>query len=178
MGLFLPAVIVIILDQSTKQVFWRSFDLGRSVDVIEGIFRITLVKNAGAAFGMFEGGRAIFVAASVVAIAFVIYVGLRLPQAEGYKRFLLGLILGGAFGNLIDRVYSGEVIDFLEIGVGGHWWPVFNVADIAVSLGAVLLLLQMVTATQETKRAGDAASAVGDREQSAESQTPDGGTTR
>jgi len=148
-GFLLPAAIVIVLDQLTKQVFWRSFDPGRSADGIDGIFRITLVKNAGAAFGVFEGGRPFFILASLVATVFLIYVGWRLPPADRYKRILLGLILGGAVGNLIDRVYAGEVIDFLEIGVAGHWWPVFNVADVAVSVGAVLLLIYLIRASRE-----------------------------
>lgn len=149
MGLLIPAVVVVVLDQITKQVFWRNFELGRSVDIIEGIFRITLVRNAGAAFGLFEGGRAIFIIASAIAVAFIIYVGRRLPSSEQSKRLLLGLILGGAIGNLIDRVYAGEVIDFIEIGIGGYWWPVFNVADIAVTIGAVLLLIYMVRSTND-----------------------------
>jgi signal peptidase II len=80
-------------------------------------------------------------------VAFILYIGLRLPVTERYKRILLGLILGGAVGNLIDRVYAGKVIDFLEIGISGHWWPVFNVADIAVSVGAVLLLVYLIRST-------------------------------
>lgn len=149
MGFLLPAVIVVVLDQFTKQLFWRSFDPGRSTNVIDGIFRITLVKNTGAAFGVFEGGRPFFIAASVVAAVLLLYVGLRLPASDRYKRTLLGLILGGAVGNLIDRVYSGEVIDFLEIGIAGHWWPVFNVADVAVSVGVVLLLIYLVRSSRE-----------------------------
>ena len=151
MGLLLPAVIVVILDQITKQVFWRSFELGRSTEVIDGIFQITLVRNAGAAFGVFEGGRIFFIVASVIATIFLLYIGYRLPAVDRYKRFLLGLILGGAVGNLIDRVYAGEVIDFLEIGIAGRWWPVFNVADIAVSIGAVLLLICLLRASSGQK---------------------------
>ncbi len=147
MGFLLPAAIVVVLDQITKQVFWRAFEPGRSVDVIEGIFKITLVKNSGAAFGMFEGGRVVFIVASVIASVFILYIGLHLPATERYRRLLLGLILGGAVGNLIDRVYAGEVIDFIEIGIGGHWWPVFNVADIAVSVGAGLLLVFLIRST-------------------------------
>ena len=153
MGFLLPAAIVIILDQLTKQVFWRSFDVGQSTAVIDGIFRITLVKNAGAAFGVFEGGRPFFILASLVATVVLIYIGYRLPSEDRYKRILLGLILGGAVGNLIDRIYAGEVIDFLEIGIAGYWWPVFNVADIAVSVGAVLLLIYLVRTTRQQRAA-------------------------
>jgi signal peptidase II len=137
-GLFLPALIVVLLDQVTKHLFWR---LGQNHEIIPGYFNITLVKNAGAAFGMFQGARVFFVTASFLAVGLIIYLGLRLPPAQRTRRILLGLILGGAIGNLIDRVASGEVIDFLQIGVAGHYWPVFNIADAGVTVGAALLIL-------------------------------------
>lgn len=138
MGLFLPAFAVVVLDQITKHLFWRN---GQNYEIIPGYFNITLVKNAGAAFGMFQGARVFFVTASFIAVALIIYLGLRLPRTERTRRILLGLILGGAIGNLVDRVAAGEVIDFLQIGIAGHYWPVFNVADAGVSVGAALLIL-------------------------------------
>ena len=138
MGLFIPAVVVVVLDQLTKHLFWRN---GQNYEIIPGFFNITLVKNAGAAFGMFQGARVFFVAASVLAVVLIVYLGLRLPADQRRRRLLLGLILGGAVGNLIDRVASGQVIDFLQIGFAGHYWPVFNVADMGVTIGAALLIL-------------------------------------
>ena len=138
MALFLPALAIILLDQVTKHLFWR---LGQNHEIIPGYFNITLVKNAGAAFGMFQGARVFFVTASFFAVGLIIYLGLRLPRTQMTRRVLLGLILGGAVGNLVDRVVSGEVIDFLQIGVAGHYWPVFNVADAGVTVGAAFLIL-------------------------------------
>lgn len=138
MGLYLPAAIVVVLDQITKHLFWKN---GQNYEIIPGYFNITLVKNAGAAFGMFQGARVFFVIASCVAVALIVYLGARLPPEQRRRRLLLGMILGGALGNLIDRVLFGEVIDFLQIGVAGHYWPVFNVADAGVTMGAVLLIL-------------------------------------
>jgi signal peptidase II len=149
-GFLIPALVVILVDQVTKQIAWHSFDVGRFYDLIPGVLRITLVKNAGAAFGMFEGGRVFFIIASIIAAGVILYIGFRLPPAEKMKRLLLGLILGGAVGNLIDRVYDGAVIDFIEMGLGGHWWPVYNVSDIAVSVGAVLLLIQLLFVSQHS----------------------------
>jgi signal peptidase II len=137
-ALFIPALVVILLDQFTKHLFWR---VGQNHEIIPGWFNITLVKNAGAAFGMFQGARVFFVTASFLAVGLIIYLGLRLPASQRTRRILLGLILGGAIGNLIDRVASGEVIDFLQIGVAGHYWPVFNIADAGVTVGAALLIL-------------------------------------
>ncbi len=138
MRFFIPAALVVGLDQLTKQFFWRN---GQNYDIVDGYFHITLVKNAGAAFGMFQGGRLFFVVASVIAIALISYIGLKVPREDRFRRFWLGLILGGAVGNLIDRVLYGEVIDFIQIGFRGHYWPVFNVADMAVTVGAIFLVL-------------------------------------
>jgi signal peptidase II len=137
-GFLLPAAAVILLDQLTKQFFWH---LGKNFDVIDGIMRITLLKNPGAAFGVYQGGRTFFLVASIVASIVVAYVGLRTPSIQTGRRLLLGLILGGALGNLIDRVLAGEVIDFIDIGIGQTRWPVFNIADLAVTIGAVGLVL-------------------------------------
>jgi len=142
-GLFLPALVVVVLDQITKHLFWKN---AQNYEIIPGYFNITLVKNAGAAFGMFQGARVFFVTASFLAVGLIIYLGLRLPRTQRARRILLGLILGGAIGNLIDRVASGEVIDFVQMGVAGHYWPVFNVADAGVTIGATLLILYALRA--------------------------------
>jgi signal peptidase II len=152
-GFLIPAAVVIVLDQLAKQFFWHN---GRNYDVIDGLVRITLVKNAGAAFGLFQGGRTFFIVASVVAVVFILYVGLRLPRADWSRRLLLGVILGGAIGNLIDRVYAGEVIDFIDIGIGAHRWPVFNVADMGVSVGATLLLIYLLRSPRRDTAGVDA----------------------
>jgi signal peptidase II len=138
MGFLLPALIVVVLDQATKQFFWH---LGRNFDLIDGILRITLAKNTGAAFSIFPGKRIFFIAASSVASLIIFYLGLKVPAGETRKRVALSLILGGALGNLVDRVYPGEVIDFIDMGIGVHRWPVYNVADIAVTAGVALLFL-------------------------------------
>ncbi len=137
MGFLLPAAAIVILDQATKQLLWH---LGKNFNIIDGILRVTLVKNTGAAFGLFQGGRALFVIASIVASLLIAYVGVRTPRVMRWRRFFLGLILGGAVGNLIDRLFAGEVIDFIDMGIGSHRWPVYNVADIAVTVGAVGLI--------------------------------------
>ena len=161
MRFFLPAALVVLLDQLTKQFFWQN---GRNYDIVDGYFHITLVKNAGAAFGVFQGGRLFFIIASVVAVVLISLVALRLPREERVRRLLLGLILGGAVGNLIDRALHGEVIDFIQIGIHGHYWPVFNVADMAVTIGAVLLVLVAVrsSAPRPQSRAAEESFAAGD----------------
>lgn len=138
MGFLLPALIVIVLDQIAKQIFWS---VGQNFDLIDGLLRITLVRNSGAAFGMLQGGRVFLIISSVLASIFIIILAQRIPREDLLKRVLLGMILGGAIGNLIDRIYPGQVIDFIDMGIGSHRWPVYNFADTAVTIGGILLIL-------------------------------------
>ena len=111
MGFLLPALIVVILDQISKQIFWS---VGNNYDLIDGLLRITLVRNSGAAFGMLQGGRVFLIISSVLASIFIIILAQRVPKEDLLKRVFLGMILGGAIGNLIDRIYPGHVIDFID----------------------------------------------------------------
>jgi signal peptidase II len=137
-GFILPALAVLILDQVSKQIFWQ---LGKNFDVLDGALRITLVKNSGAAFGMLQGGRVFLVISSVIASLAIIFLAERLPKEESVRRVFLGVILGGALGNLVDRIYPGQVIDFIDMGLGTARWPVYNFADAAVTIGGILLIL-------------------------------------
>jgi signal peptidase II len=137
-GFLLPALIVVLLDQVSKQFFWA---LGRNFDVIDNLVRITLVRNSGAAFGLLQQGRVFLIVASVTASIFIMFLAERMPEEERAKRLFLGMILGGALGNLIDRLYPGHVIDFIEVGIASYRWPVFNLADSAVTIGGFLLVL-------------------------------------
>lgn len=147
MGFLLPALIVVLLDQISKHFFWN---LGKNFDVIDGLFRITLVRNSGAAFGMLQGGRVFLIAASVAAAVFIIFLAERLAPEERAKRIFLGMILGGALGNLIDRLYPGHVIDFIDMGIAAHRWPVFNLADTAVTVGGALLVINYAMKREST----------------------------
>ncbi len=138
MGFLLPALIVISLDQISKHIFWT---LGKNFDVIDGVLRVTLVRNSGAAFGMLQGGRVFLIAASVAAAVFIVFLAERVSPEERSKRAFLGMILGGAVGNLIDRLYPGHVIDFIDMGIRSYRWPVYNLADTAVTVGGILLVL-------------------------------------
>jgi signal peptidase II len=146
-GFLLPTLVVLILDQISKQFIWG---LGANFNLIGDFFRITLVKNSGAAFGMFQSGRVFLVISSVVASVFIIFLAQRLGEAEKAKRLFLGMILGGALGNLVDRIYPGQVIDFLDMGFGTHRWPVYNIADSAVTIGGILLILSF-TRSRDTQ---------------------------
>jgi signal peptidase II len=130
------AVLVFVLDRVTKGLVNANIDLGREVTAVPGLVWITNTRNSGAAFGLAPAGTPLFLAASaVVAVALVVYV-IQHPQTGAATDALLGLILGGTLGNGYDRLFHGSVTDFIAL----HWWPVFNVADSAISVGVVLLV--------------------------------------
>jgi signal peptidase II len=125
-----------------------------SFPVIQGFFSITYVRNPGAAFGFLAGALPLFryiffVAITVTAIVLILYY-IRKSKAEELRlTFSLSLILSGAIGNLIDRIRFGEVIDFLDVYLGSYHWPAFNVADSAISVGAVILFMELIKRGKE-----------------------------
>jgi signal peptidase II len=129
------AVVVFALDRVTKSLVAATIPYGTEVQAIGNLVGITNVRNSGAAFGVAPAGAGFFLIASVVvAIALVIYV-MRQP-GDLPTDAILGLILGGTVGNGFDRVMYGTVTDFVNV----HFWPVFNLADSAISIGVVLLI--------------------------------------
>ncbi|MGZ8268930.1 MAG: signal peptidase II [Burkholderiales bacterium] len=136
------SLAVIVLDQLTKAVVAREFALHESVE-ITSFFNMVLVYNRGAAFSFLSdaGGwqRGLFIAIAIAASVWIAWL-LRRHAAEALFCFALSLVLGGAIGNVIDRVRLGAVLDFLDFHAFGYHWPAFNVADIAISCGAVLLV--------------------------------------
>jgi signal peptidase II len=136
------SLAVIVLDQLTKAVVAREFALHESVE-ITSFFNMVLVYNRGAAFSFLSdaGGwqRGLFIAIAIAASVWIAWL-LRRHADETLFCFALSLVLGGAIGNVIDRVRLGAVLDFLDFHAFGYHWPAFNVADIAISSGAVLLV--------------------------------------
>ena len=131
---FVIVFLILALDQFTKLFVIKNLSLHESLAVIPGIFHLTLVHNQGAAFGILRGKLPLFIFSSVFAII-LIYFNLKDKHKEGISFLALALILSGALGNLIDRIFLGYVVDFLDFRV----WPVFNIADSAITIGAVLL---------------------------------------
>jgi len=148
--LFLLAA-VLGADRAVKALIPRVLELHQSIPVIPDFFSITYIRNRGGAFGILSGWdsslrQGFFILASIIAL-FFLFLLYREATKEGLRsmRFSLVLVAGGAFGNLFDRVATGEVVDFLDFYVGQHHWPAFNVADIAISIGAVILAWSYLT---------------------------------
>lgn len=143
------ALAVVLLDQVTKQVIIETVPLHADIRVIPGFFSLTHLYNPGGAFGIFAGSQSmwrhwLFLIATVAALGLLFYFYRQTPKSYRMLRFGLGLITGGAVGNLIDRLRFGEVVDFLLFYVGRFSWPAFNVADSAVSVGVAVFLFHIV----------------------------------
>lgn len=137
------AILVIALDQVTKWVALFGLDLAQNPISVTSFFNLVLVWNRGVSFGMFNNaGAAGPWILSGLAIAVVLGLLYWLRQAENQLAVIaLGLVIGGAIGNVVDRFRFGAVVDFLDFHIAGYHWPAFNVADAAICVGAVLLLL-------------------------------------
>lgn len=138
---------VVAADQLTKLWVTQTMRLGASRPLIEGLLNLTHVRNRGVAFGMLSQqglSAAVLIAVSLTALLLILYF---LRQVSGRERLLsvaLSLIFAGAVGNLLDRLRLGEVVDFLDVYVGAHHWPAFNVADAAITAGGVLLAINLL----------------------------------
>jgi len=137
---------VVLLDVVTKLLVQSNLALDRQIDVLGSVIRLTYIHNPGAAFGLYFGpwSRQIFLALSLVALGVLVAMYWYTPALEKARLLAIALICGGALGNLLDRVRSPNGVgDFVDVGLGAMRWPVFNVADIAVTTGAIVLALSL-----------------------------------
>ena len=139
---------LILADQAIKFLVVSLMELGESIPVFAGIFHITYIENPGAAFGLFANQRLVFIVAGILVIAAVCLMYRRLMSEKAIIRWGVALLLGGAVGNLIDRLRIGGVIDFLDFRI----WPVFNIADIGICVGVALLMYALIYDTKKEKQ--------------------------
>lgn len=143
--------LLIGADQFTKYLCVKNMYLGQEIPLIDGIFSLQYVENEGAAFGIFQGARWIFLALTLVVLAFIIYYYVKLPRTKpyGYVRLCLVLIAAGAVGNAIDRALHGYVVDFFYFKLID--FPVFNVADTLLVCGTILLAVILLFFIKDEK---------------------------
>jgi len=137
-------VVVVILDQITKEIIDRCMELGHYITIVPNFVDIHYIRNTGAAFGIMsrlaDGARLPFlVGVSIVAMLLILYLFIKAESGRKNYAFSLSLIFAGALGNLIDRIWLGEVRDFIDLHIYSLHWPVFNVADSAITIGIILL---------------------------------------
>ncbi len=146
---------ILLLDQWTKSLVVEKLPLYQRVEVVQGFFNLTHVRNTGGAFGIFGGekggvGSILFVVVSVIAIGAIIFLFVKIRENEKTLALSFSLVLSGAIGNLIDRLRYGEVVDFLDFHLSTYHWPAFNVADSAICIGIGLLALQLLKQDRTT----------------------------
>ena len=149
MPYFLLVAATVTLDRWTKALIQSRFELNESITLVDGFFNITYVRNTGVAFGIFSSisspaKSALLSAFTAIAAIVVIVYSIRSPVRNRLLQAALGLILGGALGNLYDRLAYGYVVDFLEFYVRSYHWPSFNVADSGISTGVALLAIEII----------------------------------
>ena len=147
-------VPIVVFDQLTKVIVDQTMPLHPSIPIIEGLFNFTYVRNTGAAFGIFAGAHEVFrlpflIGVSILATGFVITMLKRLREDATGLITALAFILGGALGNLIDRMVYGEVIDFLDVYWSHYHWPAFNLADSFITVGAAMTLFHLIRAKDD-----------------------------
>ena len=150
---------VILLDQITKLAVNRFLDLHESRTLIPGLLSLTYVRNRGAAFGILSDASLphqplLFSLVSFAALAGIVGYALWLPPHERLSQAALGLVIGGAVGNLLDRARHGYVVDFVDVFWKTHHWPAFNVADSAITTGVGLVVLDMLLSASREGKAG------------------------
>ncbi len=149
--------LTVLLDQVTKHLVLKEMRVGESIPVVGGFFNLTFVMNPGAAFGILstlsERFRVpFFLGVSLIAIVLVLLFYFQRARDNGLLQVGLTLVLGGAVGNMIDRVRFGEVVDFIDIYYGQYHWPAFNIADSAISIGVGLLILDAILSARREAR--------------------------
>ena len=147
---FLIILATFLVDQSSKAAVQMLMYLGESIPVVPPVFYLTYIMNPGAAFGLLAHQTSLFVTVTVLLVAGVLLGYRKLPPGRNLLRYGLGLVLGGALGNLADRLRYGRVVDFLDFRV----WPVFNLADMAIVIGACFLVWELLKDIEKKPKKG------------------------
>lgn len=140
---------ILVLDQTTKLLVLWHLPLHGMRAIVPGFFNLVHVRNTGGAFSMFAGSGSalrlgLFIGLAVIVLCIIFYAYSKVSKTDHWTRAAYSAIAGGALGNLLDRVRLGEVIDFLDFHAGSYHWPAFNVADMAITTGAIMLLVSLV----------------------------------
>lgn len=137
------AFFVTLIDQVIKNVLVFNFDFGDEVVLIDNFFSITMLKNTGAAFSLFDSNTIFLILVSIFALNLIYFFLIRGKDLSNFEKIVLGVLIGGIMGNLIDRVIHGYVIDYLDFNLFGFNYPVFNFADISIVVSIVLIIIMV-----------------------------------
>jgi signal peptidase II len=148
MDFLVISFLVVLADSLTKMLVVNTMQEGMSIPVIKGIFNFTYILNSGAAFGMLEHNRTFFIALTVAVLVIAFVARKQILSEPAWFKYGMALFLGGAIGNLIDRIATGLVVDFFDFII----WPVFNVADIAICVGVGMIIWSILKSETKMKK--------------------------
>jgi signal peptidase II len=141
LGYYVLAAVIILVDQWTKELVVRHMELYDSIPLVEDLLYLTSHRNKGAAWGIMQGQMWFFYIVTVIVVIGIIYFLIKHTKNEPFLGWPLSLILGGAIGNFIDRVFRGEVVDFIDVYIFSYNYPIFNIADSALVVGAITIII-------------------------------------
>ncbi|MNJ45086.1 Lipoprotein signal peptidase [compost metagenome] len=157
---FLIALIIFLIDQGTKYLIATRMTIGEQIPIIGDFFLITSHRNRGAAFGILENQRWFFIIFTIIVVIGVIWYMLKVKGSSNkLLSIALSLVLGGTLGNFLDRLLTGEVVDFLQFNFGSYTFPIFNVADSSIVIGFGLIVLDSFMEVKREKKASAAIAA-------------------
>ncbi|PFL83217.1 signal peptidase II [Bacillus cereus] len=148
---YVIALFVIAIDQISKWLIVKNMELGTSIPIIDNVLYITSHRNRGAAWGVLENKMWFFYIITVVFVVFIVFYMKKYAKTDKLLGISLSLILGGAIGNFIDRVFRQEVVDFIHVYIFSYNYPVFNIADSALCIGVVLIIIQTLLEGKKAK---------------------------
>lgn len=138
---YIIALVIVLVDQVTKWVIVKTMEIGEQIIIIDNFFSLTSHRNSGAAWGILQGKMIFFYIVTVIVVIGVVYYMQKYAKDNKLLALSLSLILGGAIGNFIDRLFRKEVVDFLDFMIFSYDYPIFNVADSALVVGVILVLI-------------------------------------
>ncbi len=144
MGIFIISLIVILLDQIIKYIVVSNMMFTETINVIKNFFRITYLQNTGGAWSILSGSTFFLVVLAAIMLIFIIYMIKKEKKITTIKIFTYGILIGGIVGNMIDRIRFDYVIDYLDFNFLSYNFPVFNLADIAIVVGSIILIITLI----------------------------------
>lgn len=147
---YLIALVIIFIDQLSKWLIVKRMELYESIPIIDNFFYITSHRNKGAAWGILQNQMVFFYIITIIAVIGIVYAMAKYAKGQSLFSISLSLVLGGAIGNFIDRLFRKEVVDFLDVYIFTYDYPIFNIADSALVIGVILLFI--ITFREESKK--------------------------
>lgn len=138
------AIVILIIDQLTKKIITATMNIGDSYEVIPHFLNITSHRNNGAAWGILSGKMGFFYIITLIILAVLIIFYIKETKYNAFMQVAISLLFAGALGNFIDRLFNGEVIDFIDTNIFGYDFPIFNIADSSLTIGVIFVIIALV----------------------------------